>query len=92
MAELRQRVRPGAHRSISACRPAKGSLYLTCPSLATYAAKRSDWKNVAADLFDVVLKGAVKIEVNQTFPLKEAAAAHIALESRKTTGSTVLIP
>ena len=47
---------------------------------------------VAADLFDVVAKGAVKIEVNQTFPLKDAPAAHIALESRKTTGSTVLLP
>jgi NADPH2:quinone reductase len=71
---------------------AKGSLYLTRPSLATYTAKRADLAMTAADLFDVVLKGAVKIQVNQTFPLKDAAAAHIALESRKTTGSTVLIP
>ena len=71
---------------------AKGSLYLTRPSLATYTAKRADLETTAADLFDVVLKGAVQIQVNQTFPLKEAAAAHIALESRKTTGSTVLIP
>jgi NADPH2:quinone reductase len=71
---------------------AKGSLYLTRPNLATYTAKRADLEKVAADLFDVVAKGAVKIEVNQTFPLKDAAAAHIALESRKTTGSTVLLP
>jgi NADPH2:quinone reductase len=71
---------------------AKGSLYLTRPTLATYTAKRADLEKVAADLFDVVQKGAVKITVNQTFPLKDAAAAHIALESRKTTGSTVLIP
>ena len=71
---------------------AKGSLYLTRPSLATYTAKRADLEKTAADLFDVVLKGAVKIQVNQTFPLKDAAAAHIALESRKTTGSTVLLP
>src|SRR5690349_9610627 len=71
---------------------AKGSLYVTRPSLATYTAKRSDLETVAADLFDVVSKGVVKIEVNQTFPLKDAAAAHIALESRKTTGSTVLLP
>ena len=71
---------------------AKGSLYLTRPSLATYTAKRADLEKVAADLFDVVLKGAVKIQVNQTFALKDAAAAHIALESRKTTGSTVLVP
>jgi NADPH2:quinone reductase len=71
---------------------AKGSLYLTRPNLATYTAKRADLEKVADDLFDVVAKGAVKIEVNQTFPLKDAAAAHIALESRKTTGSTVLLP
>jgi NADPH:quinone reductase len=71
---------------------AKGSLFLTRPSLATYTARRADLEKVAADLFDVVSKGAVKIQVNQTFPLADAAKAHIALESRKTTGSTVLIP
>jgi NADPH:quinone reductase len=71
---------------------AKGSLYLTRPSLVTYTSKRADLEKVAADLFDVVSRGVVKIEVNQTFPLKDAAAAHIALESRKTTGSTVLLP
>ena len=71
---------------------AKGSLFLTRPSLATYAAKRADLEKTAAELFDVVGKGAVKIQVNQTYPLKDAAQAHIALESRKTTGSTVLIP
>jgi NADPH2:quinone reductase len=71
---------------------AKGSLYLTRPSLASYVAKRSDLETVAADLFDVVEKGAVKIEVNQTYKLSDAADAHIALESRKTTGSTVLLP
>jgi NADPH2:quinone reductase len=71
---------------------AKGSLFLTRPSLATYTAKRSDLETVAADLFSVVGSGAVKIQVNQKFPLAEAAKAHIALESRQTTGSTVLIP
>ena len=71
---------------------AKGSLYLTRPTLATYTAKRADLEGVAADLFDVVGSGAVKIQVNQTFPLKEAGAAHIALEASQTTGSTVLIP
>jgi NADPH2:quinone reductase len=71
---------------------AKGSLFLTRPSLATYTAKRADLEKVANDLFDVVQKGAVKIEVNQTFALQDAAAAHIALEARKTTGSTVLLP
>jgi len=71
---------------------AKGSLYLTRPTLVTYTAKRADLDATAADLFDVVQKGAVKIEVNQTFKLSDAAAAHVALESRKTTGSTVLLP
>ena len=71
---------------------AKGSLYLTRPTLATYTAKRADLEHVAGDLFDVVASGAVTIRVNQTFPLQDAAKAHIALEARKTTGSTVLIP
>jgi NADPH:quinone reductase len=71
---------------------AKGSLYVTRPNLATYTAKRTDLEKVAGELFDVVARGVVKIAVNQTFPLKDAAAAHIALESRKTTGSTVLLP
>ncbi len=71
---------------------AKGSLYLTRPTLATYTAKRADLLMTANDLFDVVKSGAVKIRVNQTFPLRDAAAAHIALEARKTTGSTVLVP
>jgi NADPH2:quinone reductase len=71
---------------------AKGSLFLTRPTLVTYTAKRSDLKRAAADLFDVVGSGAVKIQVNQTFSLKDAGAAHTALETRKTTGSTVLLP
>jgi NADPH:quinone reductase len=71
---------------------AKGSLYLTRPTLATYTAKRSDLEMVAADLFDAVQKGSVKVQINQTYQLKDAAAAHIALEARKTTGSTVLLP
>jgi NADPH2:quinone reductase len=71
---------------------AKGSLFLTRPTLNTYVAKRSDLEHVAADLFNVVGSGAVKIQVNQTFALKDAARAHIALETRKTTGSTVLLP
>ncbi len=71
---------------------AKGSLYLTRPTLATYTSKSADLAASAAELFDVVKSGAVKIRVNQTFPLKDAAAAHTALEARKTTGSTVLVP
>jgi NADPH2:quinone reductase len=71
---------------------AKGSLFLTRPSLASYTASHGDLLASAGDLFDVVSSGAVKIRVNQTFPLSDAAAAHAALEGRKTTGSTVLIP
>ena len=71
---------------------AKGSLYVTRPTLATYTAKREDLLTVAGELFDVVSSGAVKIRVNQTFKLEEAAAAQAALEARKTTGSTVLVP
>ncbi len=71
---------------------AKGSLFLTRPTLVTYTAKRADLLATANDLFDVVQKGVVKIAVNQSFPLADAAKAHIALESRATTGSTVLIP
>jgi NADPH2:quinone reductase len=71
---------------------AKGSLYVTRPTLNTYTAKREDLVATANDLFEVVKSGKVKINVNQTFPLKDAAQAHIALESRATTGSTVLVP
>jgi NADPH2:quinone reductase len=71
---------------------AKGSLYLTRPTLATYTAKREDLEYCANALFDVVAKGAVKINVNQRFALKDAGEAHRALEGRKTTGSTVLLP
>lgn len=71
---------------------AKGSLFLTRPTLATYTAKHSDLIATATDLFSVVLSGAVKIEVNQTYALKDAAEAHRALEGRKTTGSTVFLP
>jgi NADPH2:quinone reductase len=69
---------------------AKGSLFITRPSLGTYTASREDLLTTAKDLFDVVLSGAVKIEVNQTYRLQDAAQAHRDLESRKTTGSTVL--
>ncbi|HEX3982894.1 MAG TPA: quinone oxidoreductase [Acidisoma sp.] len=71
---------------------AKGSLFLTRPSLVTYTAKRSSLVSAAADLFAVVEKGIVKIEIDQSFPLREASKAHHALEGRKTTGSTILLP
>jgi len=70
----------------------KGSLFFTRPSLMAYTAKRDDLLLAARELFEVVLSGAVKIEVNQTYPLAEVAQAHRDLEARKTTGSTVLLP
>ncbi len=71
---------------------AKGSLFLTRPTLMTYTAKRADLVASAEELFDVVAKGMVKIEIHQTYPLAETAQAHRDLEARKTTGSTVLLP
>jgi NADPH2:quinone reductase len=71
---------------------AKGSLFLTRPTLMTYTADRDALLEHARDLFEVVQSGAVKIEVPQTYPLSQAARAHQDLEARKTTGSTILIP
>lgn len=71
---------------------AKGSLFLTRPTLMDYTAKREDLLATANELFEVVSSGAVKIEINQTYPLAEAAQAHRDLEARKTTGSTILLP
>jgi len=70
----------------------KGSLFLTRPTLNTYAASREDLVKGAGELFSVVKSGKVKISINQTYPLREAAQAQRDLESRKTTGSTVLLP
>jgi NADPH2:quinone reductase len=70
----------------------KGSLKLTRPTVMTYAHNRALLEPMAADLFDRVLKGQVKIEVNQKYQLENVAQAHRDLESRKTTGSTVLMP
>lgn len=68
----------------------RGSLFATRPSLMAYTATHAELADNAADLFGMVESGAIKIAVNQTFALKDAAAAHAALESRRTTGSTVL--
>jgi NADPH2:quinone reductase len=70
----------------------KGSLYVTRPTLFSYTATRDELLACANDLFGVVKKGAVKIGINQRFPLDQAADAHRALEGRETTGSTLLIP
>jgi NADPH2:quinone reductase len=70
----------------------KGSLFLTRPTLVTYTASREALLGAARELFAIVKSGKVKIAINQTYPLREAAQAQRDLESRKTTGSTVLIP
>jgi NADPH2:quinone reductase len=71
---------------------AKGSLFLTRPTLFNYTATPEDLAAAARDLFAVVKKKVVKISINQTYPLREAAQAHRDLEARKTTGSTILLP
>jgi len=71
---------------------AKGSLFLTRPTLMTYTAKREDLLIHARDLFEVVEKGVVKVEIRQTYPLSDAARAHRDLEGRRTTGSSILLP
>jgi len=71
---------------------AKGSLYVTRPTLASYAAKREELLAASKELFDLVLSGKVKVGPRQSYALKDAAQAHRDLEGRKTTGSTVLVP
>ncbi len=70
----------------------KGSLFATRPTLNTYAAKKQDLVDIAADMFKVVGSGAVKIPINQKYPLKDAQKAHRDLEGRGTTGASILIP
>ena len=70
----------------------KGSLFLTRPTLMTYAEKREDMLRMARELFEMVAAGAVRVNVNQTYALADAARAHRDLEARRTTGSTVLLP
>ncbi len=71
---------------------AKGSLFLTRPSLMTYTQKRNDLLAHAQDLFRLVLSGAIRVNIHQRYPLPEAARAHQDLESRRTSGSSILIP
>jgi NADPH2:quinone reductase len=71
---------------------AKGSLFATRPTLNNYVAKREDLLATARDLFDAVLSGKVKIPINQKYSLKDAVKAHVDLEGRETTGSSILIP
>ena len=70
----------------------KGSIYLTRPTLFHYTDAREDLVHCSSELFDVLLKGAVKADINQEYPLQEAARAHQDLEGRRTTGASVLLP
>src|ERR1700676_3692619 len=69
----------------------KGSLFATRPTLNHYAAKREDLLKLAAETFDVISSGKVKIPINQKYPLKDAQKAHVHLESRATTGASILL-
>jgi NADPH2:quinone reductase len=71
---------------------AKGSLYVTRPTLASFTRNAHELQETADDLFAVIGSGAVKIQINQRFKLSDAAKAHEALHSRQTTGATVLLP
>jgi len=70
----------------------RGSLFITRPSLFSYASNRSNLEEMAASLFGVVSSGEVKIDVRQRYPLAEVARAHTELEARKTTGSSIILP
>lgn len=70
----------------------KGSLYATRPTLVTYTAKRADMLKMAEEVFALVQSGKLTNDPRQTYALKDAAQAHRDLESRKTSGSTVLLP
>ena len=70
----------------------KGSIFITRPTLMHHTAKRAELEMLGGELFEAVVSGKVKIEVNQTYALKDAAQAHRDLEARKTTGSTILLP
>lgn len=70
----------------------KGSLYLTRPSTATYMATTDELRTAVAAVFDALAAGSIEVTVGQRFPLSRAAEAHMALEGRRTTGSTILLP
>ena len=82
----------GPYNDFTTSMLAPKSLFLTRPTLFGYNATRPELEASAAALFEVVQNGAVKIEVNQSYPLAETVQAHRDLEARKTTGSTILIP
>lgn len=71
---------------------ARGSLFITRPSLMSYTAKRADLEQMAAHLFTMLESGKIKVDIHQSYPLSEVVLAHRELEARKTTGSSILIP
>ena len=70
---------------------ALGSIYLTHPSVSNYIVTRDELLAAANDLFDMVTSGRIKVEISETYPLQEAPRAHADLESRRTTGSIVMV-
>jgi NADPH2:quinone reductase len=70
----------------------RGSLYLTRPTMFHFTSTRQALAKAANELFDLLARGVIKVQIGQTYPLKEAARAHTDLEARRTTGSTVLLP
>jgi NADPH:quinone reductase len=70
----------------------RGSLYVTRPTLFHYIATRPALARAAQELFDVLARSVVRVQIGQSYPLQEAARAHVELEARRTTGSTVLLP
>jgi NADPH2:quinone reductase len=70
----------------------KGSLFLTRPSLGHYVATQEEMQQRASDIFEWIADGKLKLRIDRTFPLKDAGAAHEALESRATAGKVLLIP
>jgi NADPH2:quinone reductase len=70
----------------------RGSLFFTRPTLFTYIAKRSDYEAMSTELFDVIVPGQVKTNINQRYALAYVGRAHADLEGRRTTGSTLLLP
>jgi NADPH2:quinone reductase len=70
----------------------RGSLFVTRPTLFHYIATRAELQEAADELFAVVAKGAVKVHIGQTYPLRDVAQAHRDLEARRTTGATILLP
>jgi NADPH:quinone reductase len=70
----------------------RGSLFLTRPTLFHYIPTRASLVRAASEMFDLVAKSVITVQIGQTYPLQDAARAHLDLEARKTTGSTVLVP